>query len=61
MWIQRCRGAAYRSNNRKMHFGRFKKQILTTGDSFSLENIIREVNTLETINRQFGDFAEKKN
>lgn len=37
-----------------------RKKILTAGDSFSLEDIIKEANTLETVNRQLEEFTERK-
>lgn len=36
-----------------------RKKILTAGDSFSLEDIIKEANTLETVNRQLGELVDK--
>lgn len=43
----------------KCTLAELRKKILTKGDSFSLEDIIREANTLETVNKQLEEFTGK--
>ncbi|XP_071568172.1 uncharacterized protein [Temnothorax nylanderi] len=43
----------------KCTLSELRKKILTAGDSFSLEDIIKEANTLETVNRQLEEFTGK--